>query len=232
LKSLILLIAGSLLLTGCLTTRSDLQGGTQQKSEIDVIREEKTEGLMRMTQIEEQLRQMNGRMEVLESNVQNSNNKGEAISNESIMKLDEKFDILRKAVDELDRKVNGKKTGSVAKKSKSSTASISPVKKTTPKVAKKKVTKKTVASIKNTPFDRAEDHFKNNNYIKAIDEYQKYRELNPNGLRYDRATYNIGIAFTKMGFKDEAKVFFEEVAREGKGSSLAKMAQGQLNQSM
>lgn len=224
-KSIISLLAVSLLVTGCLTTRSDLQGGTQQKSEIDVIREEKTQGLMRLTQIEEQLRSMNGRMEVLESQAQNQGaTRGEAINNESFMRLEEKFDILRKAVDELDRKVSGKKSGSVSNKKALKSVKALPLKKT-PDVKKKA----SMASIKSTPFDRAEGHLKNNNFIKAIDGYQKYRELNPNGLRYDRATYNIGIAFSKMGFHDEAKVFFEEVSRDGKDSSLAKMAKAHLN---
>ena len=220
-KHLLVISLSSLLLTGCLTTRSSLNtGGVQTRSEVDVLREQKTDALMRLTSIDEQLRSLNGRMEVMENNQQSvAPAAASGINDRQFKRLEERFDILRKAVDELDRKVNGKKTSSVSYKK----TKVSLAKKT------KVIKKNPVASIKSNAFDTAESDFKNNNFIKAIDGYQKYRELNPNGLRYARATYNMGIAFTKLGFKEESKVFFKEVADSHQSSPLAKMAKAQLD---
>lgn len=215
-------------MTGCLTTRSSMNAGEiQPKSEVDVLREQKTDALMRLTSIDEQLRVLNGRMEVIENNQQVSAPSAGGINDAQFKRLEERFDILRKAVDELDRKVNGKKSGSLALKAPTSIAkkSLKPSVATKPAVKKKNP----VASIKKGAFEQAEADFKNNNFIKAIDGYQKYRELNPNGLRYARATYNMGVAFTKLGFDEESKVFFKEVADSHKSSPLAKMAKARID---
>lgn len=80
------------------------------------------------------------------------------------------------------------------------------------KEAKKLITKK--KKIIKQPlgnFSRAQKFFQASKWEMAIQGYEQYRKLNPRGKSYILATYNIALALEKLGFKEEARSFYEEI---------------------
>ncbi len=111
--------------------------------------------------------------------------------------LKEKIDSLELVVLDL-RKKKLKKSSS-----KSSASNIS-------KVAKQIITKKKKRQ-KLGNFAQAQKSFRKKQWELAIESYEKYRKLNPRGKNYALATYNIALSLEKLGFKEEAKSFYNEI---------------------
>ncbi len=71
-------------------------------------------------------------------------------------------------------------------------------------------------------FEKAEQFFKEEKWKSAIISYERYREQNKKGQFYEKATFQIGRCFQKLGMQKEAKVFFREVMESFPGSDMAK----------
>lgn len=90
---------------------------------------------------------------------------------------------------------------------------------TKPKVQTKinKEAKKTIKKInkakkrKLSHFAKAQSNFKNKKWELAIESYERYRKSNPKGKNYAKATKNIALSLEKLGFKEEAKSFYNEL---------------------
>ncbi len=80
------------------------------------------------------------------------------------------------------------------------------------------------------PYAQGEFLFKQREWKKAILSYQKYREANPKGKNVVDATYKIGVCFQELGFRDEAKTFYEEVMNRFAKSNQAKKAKIRISQ--
>jgi len=81
---------------------------------------------------------------------------------------------------------------------------------------------------KKTPLQLADEHFKQNDWKKAIIQYQKYRDDNPKGKKVAESTYRIAYAFGELGMKEEAKTFYEEVIAKFPTSLEAKKAKTKI----
>ncbi len=67
-------------------------------------------------------------------------------------------------------------------------------------------------------------------FQKAVVEYKKVLDVFPKGSRADQAMYKIAQAFTQMGYKEDAKVFFEELLRRYPKSELIKETKARLTE--
>lgn len=73
-------------------------------------------------------------------------------------------------------------------------------------------------------YEKGEELFKEQKWKEAISAYQKYREAQPKGQYQADATYKIGVCFQELHMKDEAKTFYEEVIQKAPKSREAKKA--------
>ncbi len=80
-------------------------------------------------------------------------------------------------------------------------------------------------------FQKSEQFFKEENWKSAIIHYEKYREQNKNGEFYEKATFQIGMCFRKLGLKKEANVFFREVVESFPKGDSAQDAKKMLSSS-
>ncbi len=113
--------------------------------------------------------------------------------------LTEKINSLEKIIFELKTK-NAKKLNTKSKKSTISKAATKQI------IKKNKKVKKKVGN-----FKKAQLSFKNKKWTSAISSYEEYRRLNPRGNNYALATYNIALSLEKLGFREEAKPFYDEI---------------------
>lgn len=77
-------------------------------------------------------------------------------------------------------------------------------------------------------FNLAEQDFDKKEWRKAILAYQKYRETFPKGKNIPEAIYKMGVSFQELGMKDEAKTFFDEVIAKYPKSPEARKSQTRL----
>ena len=200
------------MLTGCLTTRSQLKEQNQLQTQVSNIQEAKANTDSRLEEFETQLREYNGRIEVLENDSRlfrdgaAKNEEKKKVDNEL---LENKFrviqDALLKIESELQRLSNEVERLKVSRS-----------------------TKKSSTSAKKGNYTQAESDFSKKKWKSAAVGYQKYRDLNPKGRRYADATYKIGVCFQEMGMKKEAKAFYQEILEKYPKSRSASKAQYRL----
>lgn len=215
-KSLIqvlILLFLSFSLAGCLVTRSQVRE-QEQNTELQT---KVAESQARYDDVDEDLRALRGRLEVLENQrsmraqedeqLAQLHNRKEQASQEKIRLLQEAIVGLEKQIENQNKKIQDLEKAQKAKATKQKAAKPS---------AKKGI------------FERAEGHYANKEYNKAILEFQKYREKYPKGRRYRQATYMIGLSFKQLGMKSEAKSFFSEVVDKFPKTKTASQAKSQL----
>jgi TolA-binding protein len=230
-KSLILLSA-CFAVTGCLKTVNDIrsedgsgsaeeqkQTASQQRAEKTVVVKEapKAAATARFEEYDEQIRNLNGRMDTLENHLtQNSAAaQGEKASVTEMAKYtDQKFSAYEEELKKLDAKIAAL------------SAELEKVK-SQPAPAASTVT---AGKSSKTSYDEAEGLFDAKKWKEAIVSYQKYRDQNPKGKMYADSTYKIGVCFQELKMKDEAKAFFEEVTAKFPKSKEAKKAAFRLKQ--
>lgn len=83
--------------------------------------------------------------------------------------------------------------------------------------------------LDNAWFWTGECQFKDKHYDKAILAYQKVITDHPQSEKADASLYKMGIAFAELGYKDDAKVFFEDLLQKFPKSSLARDAKKRLD---
>lgn len=217
------LLLGSLFvlaLSGCLKTREQLRGEVPNNSlqrqsvqqQLDQAREAKEKaapGGYKFEEVDEQMRQLNGRVDALENSVSLLNAAGtNERDNQSklIQAQDQKFAIYEDALKKLETQVQ-----SLNQEVERLRSANTPVK-TSPQAGSK------------SSYEEGEALFGSKKWREAIVSYQKYRDGNPKGKFYPDATYKIGVAFQELGMKDEAKAFFDEVREKFPTSKEAKKA--------
>lgn len=205
-------------LSGCLKTRgeaSDLRPVAQQ-STISQQKIAVADSGSRMSDLEEQIRYLNGRVEVVE-NKQSTGNTGlenalknsQSQSNESGQKLA----IMQEALTKMEAQVfalTAEFQGLRAEKSASAA-----------QAAVQTATKK-------DHYEAGQDYFSKKDWKKAILSYQKYRDESSKGKYYPEATYKIGVSFQELGMKEEAKTFYEEVVSKFPRSEQSRKAATRL----
>ena len=223
-----LLLIALTLLVGCLKTRADLAAEeadrSQQKQTVSQQREIARDQSNAQDTVkapppaaddyDEQMRQLNGRVDNLENQVTQMNANKQA-DKDSVDK--EKAAITQKFTD----------YETALKKMEAEIAAlndeITRLKNPPPPPVVEKAEEAPAAKAK-TANEVGDEQFAAKKWKEAIVSYQKYRDTSPKGRKFAEVTYKIGVCFQELGMKDEAKAFYEEVSAKFPGSKEAKKA--------
>lgn len=207
--------------SGCLKTRSDVKEiETKQvlhKQMVDLQKTNADSG-SRLSEIEEQLRYANGRIEAAEAKANRNaseNEKNARQQNELVQEMNKKMMIYQDALSKLE--VQTQQNAAEIANLKSELANRG-----------SKESSKSSKDTKKDNFAVAQDLFKQKDWQNAIIEYQKYRDKNPKGKHMAEATYKIGVCFQELSLKDDAKTFYQEVSTSFPNSEEAKKAKARL----
>ncbi|MBS1971379.1 MAG: tetratricopeptide repeat protein [Bdellovibrionales bacterium] len=214
----------SLGLTGCLKTRTDVRE-TEQKQviqqEVTKMQKASADSASRFSDIEEDMRGLRGRVEVLEHQKGQGSQEAEAAkkfaadssadANKKILLLQEGLSNLEKTVFQLNAEVNALKAEKAAAVAQASAAQA-----------------KAATEAKKSSYELGQEAFDQKDWKKAILNYQKYRDENPKGKKFNEATYKMGVSFQELGMKDEAKTFYDELVTKSPDSNEAKKAKIRL----
>jgi TolA-binding protein len=206
----------AILLSGCLVTRQQVrEGGAPVKREaITPEQQQRVNSEIKYQEVEQQNRELLGRIETLENsvNVLNADKSGHRMEQQLDKKaMDEKLKIYEEAITKLETQYLA-----LAQKTEALQLAVNSA-----AAAGSKNAAKPTGPEKST-FDGAEEDFSKKRWKEAIVSYEKYRSANPNGKRYAEATYKIGASFHELGMKTEAKAFYTEVVEKFPKSDWAK----------
>ncbi len=208
---------------GCVGLRtreevSQMQTTKQGQSQVNQLQQQKAEAENKVLVLQEELRQLNGRLDMIERRSQEQTPQQTGPTNADVieqMKIFEQQNVsMRNKIEELEQKL------AEAQKAQAQ-AAVATVEKSAP--ARKE-------SAPKNSYDEAETLFGKKEWKSAILSYQAYRDANPKGKNYPDATYKIGVSFQELKMKDEAKVFFEEVVQKFPKSPSARKAKFRLGQ--
>lgn len=219
------LILGLLLFqASCITTRASLE--EQKKEEmmqknVQSLQKGKADLEVQLQESQSEVRNLVGRIEVLENQLQTQESEEKSKAEANQLEQEEKkkeFSLLIETTSELQQQV------------KKMSAEISKLEEEVKVLKKKALTKKSPPkrAKKRGNYTQAEYDYSRKNWREAALNYQKYRELNPKGRQYARATYRMGVCFENLKLKDDAKVFYEEVISKYPKSSYAKNARSRV----
>ncbi|QDK46764.1 hypothetical protein DOM22_17175 [Bdellovibrio sp. ZAP7] len=229
-KLLVTLAAISVFMTGCLQTRNDVRDNEQRQvyqQQVSTMQRQTADAGNRFSDMEEQMRAMNGRIDVVENNLQNNNlekqlkntqQQNEAL-NKKIDLLQEGFTNLEKQVYALNAQVNAMNASRQAAEAAATAAAE--------KAAAEKAAEKAERS-KKSGYEIGQEQFNKKEWKQAILSFQKYRDESPKGSHFADATYKIGVSFQELGMKEEAKTFFDEVLSKFPKSDEARRAKIRL----
>lgn len=207
------------LTAGCLQTRSDVKAGEQGRvlqQQVSTLQKTTADVNSRFEEIEEQIRFLNGKSEVLENQLSQAKQENELLKKlavEQNQASTQKLAILQEALLKMEQEQDKLRGEMVAVKN----------------ALKEELVKSAPApeSSKNS-FENAEQLFSKKDFRSAILEYQKYRERNPKGKNFAVATYKMGICFQELGMKEDAKAFYDEVISKFPKSDEAKKSRIRL----
>jgi TolA-binding protein len=209
-----------LVLAGCaLQTRYDKDKETKV-STVTPQQEAKANTDLRLQEVDNQFRDVNGRIESLEHEIANLKKSHLQGVGDETKKRDE-FDVRLKAYEQSLEKLE-KQVALLAEENtvlKGSGAAKADLGTTAGKDAKQKGKEL---------YDEAEQDFDAKNWKQAIVGFQKYRDANPKGKQYAEATYKIGVSFQELSMKTEARAFFEELIEKFPKSRSAEKAKLRL----
>jgi TolA-binding protein len=211
-------------LTGCLKTRSDVRE-TEQKQviqqEVTKLQRTNADVSSRFSDAEDELRNLRGRVEVLEHKKDQGSLEAESVkkyateqsvdTNKKILLLQEGLGTLEKTVFQLNAEVNALRADRAATAAQAHAAQA-----------------KAAVDSKKGSYELGQEFFEQKDWKKAILNYQKYRDENPNGKKIADSTYKMGVSFQELGMKDEAKTFFDELLSKYPNSNEAKKAKVRL----
>ncbi|OYZ23808.1 MAG: hypothetical protein B7Y39_03540 [Bdellovibrio sp. 28-41-41] len=206
------------MMTGCLKTRTEVKE-TETKQvmaqQVTTLQRTNADTANRIAELEQEIREMNGKVEVLENKLSKQNPENDKQMknvNEQVGEANKKLAVYQeellkqeKTIQQLTHEVETMKAEAAAAN----------------KPAEKETERK-------TPLQLADEHFKQNDWKKAIIQYQKYRDENPKGKKVAESTYRIAYAFGELGMKEEAKTFYEEVIAKFPASLEAKKAKAKI----
>ncbi|HEY1078625.1 MAG TPA: tetratricopeptide repeat protein [Bdellovibrio sp.] len=219
-KFAVVLILTSLFLTGCLKTRNEVRDNEQrQVQQQQTVSMQKAEASSRVTDLEEQIRELTGRVDVVENRQGQSNSGVENAlksTSEQNRDLNQKVAILQEALIKMEKEVYALNAEMGALKAQKAAAQAEAVAAANTKNSKK------------DHFEAAQKSFDSKEWKQAILSYQKYRDEYPKGQKFADATYKIGVSFQELGMKDEAKTFYDEVIGKFPKSEEARRAKIRL----
>jgi TolA-binding protein len=217
-RSLALLAISFLSLTACenFLTRADVREAEQKKQMQDTVvhlQKNTADTNNRFSDIEADLRNLNGRLEVVENRVsQNSQDRDKQKANleQTNAENAKKVQVLQEEVSKLSEQVGALTAEMAAVKAAAHEAAVAP------------------PAAKKDLFEQGDENFDKKDWKKAILNYQKFRDANPKSKKFPEATYKIAVSFQELGMKDEARTFLDELVAKYPGSPEAKKARARL----
>lgn len=256
-KKIILKFACSLVFlisfTGCLKTRSEVSEQDQNmiygKKNAENQIESQSEAAAVVTVVDEKdelIRGLNGRVEVLESQLAALLAEKEATKTQDAQRMA----LIQEALTKMELQVNNLEAERFNNKLTEDNAykSSDDLEKLKPENTKLENTKlentkpvKTVNERSNsekTPvesktkklgsYEAAERYLSEQDWKKAIINFQKYTEESPRGKYVAEAKYKIGVCFQELGMKEEAVAFYEEVVANYADTAAGKKSKSRL----
>jgi TolA-binding protein len=216
-------IVSTFFFAGCLQTRSDVKTGEQRQvlqQQVGSLQKNNADTANHISDLEEQIRYLNGRVEVLENKLASSQNENDQLKKQASdlnQNQSQKMAIFQDALTKMEQNVTALQADVGGLHAQ---ALAEQTRKDTEVEVKKKSDK--------SPFETGEAYFEKKEYRSAILEYEKYRNKFPKGKNFATATYKMGVSFQELGMKDEAKTFFDEVVTKHPKSEEAKKAKSRL----
>ncbi len=203
---------------GCLKTRNDSRDN-ESRNVMGSVQRANSDSVNRLSELEDQMRGLNGRLEVIENNQRQS--EGDSGSTRQMIGeanagINQRLETLQLAMTQMETKIAELSHEIEAIKEQDSKKSKPPEKSADGKTREK------------NSFTLAEESFAQKDWKKAILTYKQYRDDNPKGKAYAEATYKIGVCFQELGMTNEAKIFFEEVISRFPKGNEAKRAKIRL----
>lgn len=192
--------------TGCLVLRSQMDPSApanpqkyRQSSDTVRLQQEKAELEMKLKSYDEQFRTLLGRIEEMESKTSKENPEDQ-----------QRVKDLEAALSEM-------------------VAQQEALKKEISNLKKNDNNSSSAASGPTGDLTLADRYFSTGKWTKAVEEFQKFRELNPKSSEVPLVTYKIGVCFQELGMKGEAKTFYNSVIKRYPKDRAAKFAKFRLD---
>lgn len=207
------------MLTACptLMTRTDVRDDRQRKDvseQVTTLQRANADVSSRFNDIDEDIRQLHGRVEVVENRLTQYDNQQQSLAKGDAERLNDsnqKFTVVQQELIRMQNEIDQLK-GQLANQQAQSSAAAA----------------QAAADSKKGPMELAEEAFERKEWRKAILNYQKYRETTPKGKKVAEATYKMGVCFQELGMNDEAKTFYDEVVAKFGKSDEARRARTRL----
>jgi TolA-binding protein len=221
-NKIILLLATTLFLPSCLQTTAELRGNRPQQANTPsgetpppppIVTKQQKDAVesMRTDDINKDFRELNGRIEVVENQVNQLRDSEKVKALEmKVAQLESKIGLLETTVTDLNNK--SQKQIAAAGIHGSDVKEIG----------------KDIGKVEPIALQEANKLYDKRKWDEAILAFEEYRKGNPQGKMYADATFKIGICFQNMGMKDDAKAFFKEVVDKFPKSKEAGLAKGKL----
>lgn len=213
----IFVLSAAVLLTGCLKTRSEVSD-TGQKAvygKKNVENQMEAQAAVAQAPAEEKdelIRNLNGRVEVLENQLTALVKEKESLTTQDSQKIV----LLQEALAKMEAQLHKFETEAAPKPEEE-----------TPK-SSDEAEGKTVVAKKLGTYESAEQYFAKQEWKKAILSFQKYTDEAPRGKNVPDAKYKIGVCFQELGMKEEAMAFYEEVVANHSKTTAGKKSKARL----
>lgn len=217
-KLVISLAVTTLLLTGCLKTRNDVRETEQRQvmqQQVVTLQKTNADSGNRFADLEEEVRSLNGRVDVVENRIGKNDVGVESAlksSQQQNTELGQKVMALQEALTKMEKDIYALNAELQAVKAEKAASHA----------------ERSVAPAKKDIYNMAQSFFDKKDWKQAILNFQKYRDENPKGGKFADATYKIGVSFQELGMRDEAKTFYDEVASKFPNSEEARRAKIRL----
>lgn len=227
-RILVALLAVTFGLTGCLKTRNEVREGEQRQvmaQQVTTLQRTNADTGSRFQEVEEMMRDLNGRVDVVENKLERSaagadgNLKASQAHN---AEMNSKVNLLQEALTKMEGQLF-QLTAEVQALKADKAAAVA-----TAQAQQAQQAQAATAKAKKDSYEVAKEYFDKKDWKQAILNFQKYRDDNPKGGKIPDATYKIGVSFQELGMKDEAKTFYDEVQAKYPKSEEARRAKIRL----
>jgi hypothetical protein len=212
-----------MMLSGCLKTRNEVSAAETRNVQAQQVatmqRTAAADAGNRLSEMEEQMRELNGRVDVVENKIGTSRGATDQAlkgNQQQISEMNQKMSLLQEAMTKMEGQLfqltNEVQVLRAEKAAQAAAAQADHL----------------ARQAKKDLYEVAQDFFKQKDWKQAILNYQKYRDENPKGKNFPDATYKIGVAFQELGMKEEARTFYDEVSAKFPKSEEAKRAKTRL----
>ncbi len=206
------LILYTLIFVGCLKTRNEVKDSEQKQviqQQVVTLQKTNADNSSRFVELDEQIRELSGKVDSFENKLSKVNPEHEStIKNLAEMQIEsnKKLSLLQEEIAKQETQLQALTT----------------------ELQNLKVANQSVPTDKRNPFQIAEEYFKQNEWKKAIIQYQKYRDEYPKGKQFSESTYKMAVSFQLLNMKEEARAFYDEVISKFPNSPEAKKAKLKL----